>query len=241
MKRFKFWIVSVLVLLSWIISIWYCDNIYNFSSAYFSLWSSDIQDNPFTVYNFTSWTCLVKDNYLSYLSFYNNNWDFIWTWINWNSTQLFCLDFDWYVISNYNKVRSYYYFSWLNNLSNLSCQECPEIDTNYCVENDLCPVPSNFSQLFINDIEHESAPLINVSIPEEFEWDSSIDSWQFNLDVVGYNVDTEYIDWIIRTQKTTPNSTDFNNIVSVLFPLLVPGLVIILFIYFIFRFIKKVF
>ena len=34
------------------------------------------------------------------------------------------------------------------------CQSCPEIDTNYCVENDLCPVPSNYSLLYINQKNH---------------------------------------------------------------------------------------
>ena len=43
------------------------------------------------------------------------------------------------------------------------------------------------------------------------------------------------------TQKEIPNEIDFNNTVSVLLPLFVPGLVLILFIYFIFRLLKKIF
>lgn len=123
-----------------------------------------------------------------------------------------------------------------------------EIDNLYCEENWYCPVIDtwsieswNWSALFINDIQHVSAPLINITIPEEFDWVYTWTEEEFDLDVKWYNVDTEYIDWLIRTQTTLPNSTDFNNTVSWLIPLFVPWLVIILLIYFIFRFIKKIF
>lgn len=148
----------------------------------------------------------------------------------------------------------YFTVSWANIISECpicqECETCPEVDTwsilswscdtNYCVDNDLCPVPSNFSTLFINDIEHQSAPVINVTIPREYSRDSSVDSWQFDLVISWYNVDYEYIDWIVRTQNAKPNQTDFNNIVSGLIPLLIPWLVIILFIRFVFKFIKKI-
>lgn len=99
----------------------------------------------------------------------------------------------------------------------------------------------NWSALFINDIQHVSAPLINITIPEEFDRNYTWNDEEFDLSISWYNVDTEYIDWLIRTQTTLPNSTDFNNTVSWLIPLFVPWLVIILLIYFIFRFIKKIF
>lgn len=100
---------------------------------------------------------------------------------------------------------------------------------------------TNWSALYINDIQHESAPLINLTIPEEFERDYTNDSEEFNLWVSWYNVDTAYIDWIITTQKTLPDKQDFNNTISWLLPLFIPWLVIIACLYFIFRFIKKVF
>ena len=144
-----------------------------------------------------------------------------------------------------------------NDNINFSCPSCPEcstcdyswyvavddITTNYCVSNDLCPVSTwvSWSELVINDIVHESAPLINITIPEEYSWDYSVDENEFTLDISGANVDYAYIDWIIRTQKWKPNNIDFNNVISGLIPLLIPWLVIILFIWFIFRFIKKIF
>lgn len=131
------------------------------------------------------------------------------------------------------------YNLYLSNWLDFSTTPIPEWQNVYITWYDLSWVIS--SELIINDIVHQSAPLINITIPEEFDWDYTWNVNEFTLDIKGFNVDTEYIDWIIRTQKTTPNNTDFNNIVSGLIPLLVPGLFIILFIYFIFRFIKKVF
>lgn len=99
----------------------------------------------------------------------------------------------------------------------------------------------NWSALYINEIQHESAPLISITIPEEFDWDYSWTEEEFDLDIKWFNVDTEYIDWIITTQKTLPNNTDFNNTISWLIPIFIPWLVIIIFLLFIFRFIKKIF
>lgn len=116
-----------------------------------------------------------------------------------------------------------------------------DIDSNYCTENDLCTFTGSYSNLVINDIWHESKPFIYVNIPEEIDWDYTGNSYSFTLDVGGYNTDSDYIAWIITTQKSVPDSEDFRSIVINLVPLLVPWFVIILFLYFIFRLIKKLF
>lgn len=100
---------------------------------------------------------------------------------------------------------------------------------------------NSWSTLYINEILHEWAPIINIDIPEEISWDYTWTVNSFDIDIKGYNVDTEYISDIITNQKTPANSIDLNNIVQVLLPLFVPWLVIILFIYFAFKFIKKIF
>ena len=107
-----------------------------------------------------------------------------------------------------------------------------------------CPVSSwniSWSSLFINNIQHLGAPIIDITIPEEFDWDYVSTDEEFILDIEWYNVDTEYMDWIITTQTTLPNEIDFNNLISSVIPLFIPWLVVILFLYFIFRFIKKIF
>ena len=131
--------------------------------------------------------------------------------------------------------------TWYNN-SLTSCSN----NLNNCTTNlNNCLVANcgevQWSALYINQIQHVSAPIINIDIPEEYNRTYTWDENSFDLTVEWYNVDYEYIDNIITTQKTTPNSVDFNNIVSGLIPLLIPWLAIILLLWFIFRFIKKIF
>lgn len=101
----------------------------------------------------------------------------------------------------------------------------------------------SWSALFINNIQHLWSPVIRITIPEEFDRDYAYtDSWNnMEIDIEGYNVDTDYISWIIDVQRSKPSSEDFNSIISDVLPLFVPWLVIILFIYFVFKFIKKIF
>ena len=152
-----------------------------------------------------------------------NNWTmygwkysiYLQSWLNWNGFE----DWDSYWINVSSSVPVCTGDSW----------------------NDLSWI--NWSLLYINDIQHIGAWIINITIPEEINRDY-LYTWngdQFDLNVSGYNVDSAYIDWIIRNQKTLPNNVDFNNIVSVLIPKLIPWLVIILFLLFVFRFIKKIF
>lgn len=117
-----------------------------------------------------------------------------------------------------------------SNLENCIQANCPSIDVN-----------TWYSTLYINDIRHQSMPFIYVNIPEEFSWDYSTWINDFTIDISWYNVDTDYIAWIIDTQNYKPDESDFNKIITDVIPLFVPWLVIILFLYFIFRFIKKIF
>ena len=99
----------------------------------------------------------------------------------------------------------------------------------------------SWSSLYINDIQHLSSENINITIPSEISWDYTGDENNFELVISWYNVDSDYIAWIIENQNAVPSSEDFNNIITYLLPTFVPWLVFILFIYFVFRLIKKVF
>lgn len=145
-------------------------------------------------------------------------------------------------------------FFWLINFSSamtsLECQTeynlipISSIDSNYCSVNWLCSEDTwdvQWSALYINDIQHQSSPIIWINIPEEISWDYTWDESSFYLDINGYNVDSDYINWIIATQSSMPDQSDFNSLVSNVLPLFIPWLVIILFIYFVFRFVKKIF
>lgn len=98
----------------------------------------------------------------------------------------------------------------------------------------------SWSSLYINEIQHLSSENINITIPSEISRDYTGDENNFELVINWYNVNTEYIEWIIENQNAVPSTEDFNNIITYLLPLFVPWLVLILFIYFVFRLIKKV-
>lgn len=125
------------------------------------------------------------------------------------------------------------------------------VDSSYCTSNNLCPswwtpwdCPNVWvSNIWINDIFHPWAFNVIMNIPEEIDRDYAYtNSWQnMNIDVVWYNVDYDYIDWVVDSQNYKPNSDDLSSIVSQIIPLFVPWLCIILLLYFIFRFIKKIF
>lgn len=125
-------------------------------------------------------------------------------------------------------------------MSELECQteySLVPVDT-------VCPVNENpdWSAVYVNEIQHIWWPTINITIPEEYAWDYNY--WNdsgLNIVISGFNVDYEYMDNVINTQKTLPNDIDFNNIVSSIVPLFVPWIVIIFFLYFVFKFIKKIF
>lgn len=127
------------------------------------------------------------------------------------------------------------------------------VDSNYCTTNNLCPAcetcptcpvwTGGVSSFYINNILHVGSPIVNMTIPSEIDWDYEYVQWWtvMNIDIEWYNVDEDYIEWIITVQNYKPDSYDFTNLVSNVIPLFVPWLCIILLLYFIFRFIKKIF
>ena len=228
-------------------------------------WNATFLLNVVLVYK-SSWNIRSNITYESSATHNLEAWHFERV-LNWNSTYIslpwfvftlysatdLTVSFDWSCTVSWTDILSYWW-----NCSNYTSQECQleynlipveNVDSTYCEINDLCwswnnseiTWDVNWSSLYINENQYQSAWIINITIPEDFDWDYSNDEEEFNLDVVGYNVDTEYIENIINKQTSLPNNTDFNNIITWLIPLFVPWLVIILFIYFVFRFIKKLF
>lgn len=141
-------------------------------------------------------------------------------------------------------------------MTSLECQTqyslipISSVDSTYCVNNNLCPTCSDcsswtwiYSNVYINNILHLWAPNIIINIPQEIDRDYAYTSWSnnMNIDVVGYNVDYDYMDNVVDIQNYKPWNEDLQSIITDIIPLFVPWLVIILFLYFIFKFIKKVF
>lgn len=222
-----------------------------FSSAWFSItpsvWLYWVSSN-WWIFSLLSWDCIdIFNNSLCRFSeIYNNNDELLYSS---TSSFIYCMSESWYFKNNsdYNCVVNVY----SNLMSNYpECQECSEVntwdilswscDTNYCVENDLCPVPSNFSQLFINDLEFPWKPLINIWIPDYITWDySSTETW-FDL-YVGSGYDVDYINSIIDINSYRPSSEDFTDVFVNWLTLILPYIFIALLILFIWKLIKRVF
>ena len=150
----------------------------------------------------------------------------------------------WYIlVSSINQ--SYCVNNWL-------CPSCPTIDEEYCINNfnlispSSCPVcsggVSNWSSLWINNIQHLWASNIYMSIPEEISRDYSYsNSWEImEVDVEGYNVDYDYINNVVEIQKYKPSDEDFNNIVWILAQYM-PIIVIFIGLLFLYKLLKKPF
>ena len=108
-----------------------------------------------------------------------------------------------------------------------------------------CPVAcetwENRSALYINDIQHLSAWIINVTIPEEISWDYTGNDEQFDLVVSGYAVDSDYIQSIIDINSFHPSNEDFTDVFVSGLTLILPYIVITLFIVLIRRLLKRIF
>ena len=129
------------------------------------------------------------------------------------------------------------------------------VDQNYCTTNNLCPsedCPDTpiytwdltpwVSNIFINDVFHPGAYNVIMNIPQEIDWDYTYTNsgYNFNLDVVWYNQDTEYIEGLIDVQNYKPTSEDFTNVFGG-FGYFGWLLVACLFVILVFYFIKKAF
>lgn len=203
------------------------------------IWFSDIENNNSIVYLNDIYTpdWIARNYEFFYNSDYNTidisneykNWEIL---INsWVSLGCWTCETDLLNCGSQLNTLSWNYNSCLSEL-------------NSCMSNSWTNCSwtwTNWSALFINNIQHLWKPIINITIPEEINWDYN-STWDlFDLNVVWYNVDYDKINWIINLQNTKPTEEDFNKIVSEVVPLLVPWLFIIAFIYFVFRFIRKLF
>lgn len=124
-----------------------------------------------------------------------------------------------------------------------------DVDINYCVENQLCPNESwtgdfsgdlQFSNIYINDILHPWKQNIFVNIPDYIMWDYNVVGDDFNI-YVGSGYDVDYINSVIDINSYRPTSSDFTNVFVGGLTLIFPYIVIVLFIVFIRKLIKRIF
>lgn len=256
-------LTTFIILFIWFVS--FCSSVYLSEWDWNRYWSSSVWLNAWTTANiWPDWNWEILWYWTFCVSF--SRWNCVYDWItystNW-TTKTLCffndssstINFSVSCTNTYTAKAYYYTFTSVPLTWSLfeceeceECVECPTIDSEYCVSNDLCPSSdcpvytwdSNWSSLYINDIQHEGAWTINITIPDEFNWDYTNENDVFDLDIEWYNVDTEYIDWIIRTQNYQPTTEDLTNIFSN-FGYFGGLLVACLFVILVFYMIKKIF
>lgn len=249
MKRF---LISLFVWLIWLVSFWFCDDELMYLDNVFSL---DFQWYVYDTYyqnNDVDMLCLKNKTCQGTQLTYSANHTQTWYWHEqWNIWWLWFCTTEWIIYYSLIDEDCSMTINWYN-FHKLSSNECQleynlipisSVDTTYCVSNWFCPSQdfSWFSNLYVNDILFMPSSIYSLNIPEEFNFDYTWNENLLEIDVKWYNTDSDYIAWIISIQGNRPNNEFFNSIITDLIPKFVPGLVIILFIYFAFRFIKKVF
>ena len=184
-------------------------------------------------YNYThNWiSCLfVSNNYCTL-----NDWT---TTYSLQKNIAYCTDSNTIILDCSSTAEYYYYVflwdnwlkEWYPDYTSLQCQTeynlipVSSVDSEYCESNNLCSssdCPGGdltpwVSNIFINDVFHPWAFNIIMNIPEEIDRDYTYtNSWtNFNLDIVGYNQDEEYIQSVIDVQNYKPTSEDFTRVFS---------------------------
>lgn len=227
---------------SWVVCYmpqWYWTNS-NFKLAFLSWWF-DNNSNLFpSTYYWYNMYCFDESFWIKYIwdwTLTNTNRFYIFNWILSNSFLESCqseeCDYSDYVpLSDYNTCLSdlntatwnyqscqssiSWYVNSLNNCSS-NLNQC-STSLSSCLSAN-CPNNTwsvSWSALFINNIQHIWAPIIRMTIPEELSWDYAYTDSGNNMDIEieGYNVDYDYINWVVNIQKYKPTTEDFTNIVS---------------------------
>lgn len=265
MKKF---LLSLVISFVWLISFWYCQTTWLTKWTEQTRWNQDYYITEDTTVSVSNWTtaffhnnsdydivlCVINKDSTSVQGYYAQ-WSFS---INGWSNNHLCY------FMPYSENTRYSYMYWgafevditlvSSPMTSLDCQNeynlipISSVDQNYCETNNLCPSWDwsceewdwNWSALYINNIQHQSAPLINVDIPDYIYWDYSSDEDEFNL-YVGSGYDQDYIDNVIAINSYQPTSQDFTDVFVSGLTLVMPYIVIVLFIIFIRKLIKRIF
>lgn len=76
-----------------------------------------------------------------------------------------------------------------------------------------CPTTQS-STVIVNGINHDTASILQVNIPAEFERDYT-NTWDvMTINISWYNVDDEYIESVIAKTELTPTAEDMTTLVQ---------------------------
>lgn len=249
MRKF---LLSILVSIIWLVSFWYC---------YISIPTS-ISLPWWETIDVVKWDCFRWQNSSAWwnLSLYLSDGTLVHTSIWFNNTSMMCATDTWYVYNKSSTAIWLYYYNVQEliicpSCTNYTSEECQQeyslmpinsCNSEYCWLNWLCPENTGdvMSQLYINGIEHLSAPMINITIPMEIQRNYEY-TWVnediFDLDIWSQQGDENYIQWIIDVNSYRPTSEDFTQTFVWWLMLIFPYIIITAVILFIWRFIRKIF
>lgn len=230
------------ILLSIFVLLWFvnfsnagsCDIVTNFSwinnpqfnSDYTVVWWVYIDDDVYDIcvdYTVTWFDCTNPTSVMFWgIEYYWSNQG--WSFCIWSS-----------YVESYEDISFYWSVIWWS--CSINWTVIQKIDWDCVIE----PVfPENYSQIFVNNIEFPSQPLINVNIPDYITWVYTWSDWIFTLDV-GTWYDVDYINSIIDINSYRPDSWDFTNIFVSGLGLIFPYIIFGLFLLFMWKLIKRIF
>ena len=140
------------------------------------------------------------------------------------------------------------YTSWFNDQLNYCNSELVSCNSSLtsCLQYNCPETELSYSKFYVRHWESTWSQLTwtenyYVYLPEYLGYNYEYSNWS-DLDfTVWVATDTWYINNINAIQNSKPSQWDLNKLVSEVLPLFVPWLAVILLLYFIFRFIKKIF
>ena len=228
---------------------WHLDNSY---SWHMCLVPIPTASSSLRIYN-SEQDLIDNTNYLTWLRY----WLYCRTWTIYlknNSTSSIT-----YNLYNISRITTWFDSSSCDDpYTSLECQQeyslipISSVDANYCSSNNLCSSSgcdecpeftgdSNWSALYINNVLHDSRPIVRVDIPSEIDRDYSTTPNEFDLNISWYNVDTEWMDGVLSVQNYKPTTDDFSALVWEALPKFWWLLAVCLFVILVFYMIKKVF
>lgn len=104
-----------------------------------------------------------------------------------------------------------------------------------------CPTTQQ-STVIVNGINHDTASVLQVNIPAEFERDYT-NTWDvMTINISWYNVDDEYIENVIAQTELTPTAEDMSTMINglqVYLPYFFIGLICIFFLWLVKKFFRS--
>ena len=155
-------------------------------------------------------------------------------------------DYSWYILES-NVTQNY----CTNRYQNLIPES--DITSSYCevefwlIDPVNCPSGWSWtgdvqrSALYINNVQYLWSPNIYVNVNDILDYSMTYVSWSAIIDVEGYKADTWYMADILTVQEYHPSSEDFTVAFVSFLTLWLPYVVVILFVVFVRKLIRKIF